>query len=283
VVWAGILLVPVFWLLDALVDVYVFGEGELFHHGLFELEPVELYMRLLISFLFIGFGLYAAFLLNRAERLESHLRESNEQLVLLKELLEQQVLTDPLTNTFNRRKFHDSLATAISNAERHSHQFALLMIDIDRFKHINDTFGHQAGDEALREISKLIHISVRNTDLLFRVGGEEFSLLAMVSEKDDVWLLAEKLRQAVASHSFDGIGKITVSIGIAYFREGDTQESIYLRADEAMYQAKRSGRNCVVSSPGDISETPGKRDGWQTGKHADSFDEFATGDTSRTE
>jgi len=217
VAWAGVLLVPAFWLLDAVIDVYLFGEGESFHHALFGLEPVELYMRLLISVLFIGFGLYAAFLLNRAERLENHLRESNKHLVLLKELLAQQVVIDPLTNIFNRRKFHDSLATAISNAGRYAHQFALLMIDIDHFKHINDTFGHQAGDEVLRDISKLIHASVRNADMLFRVGGEEFSLLAMVSEKDDVWLLAEKLRQIVASHSFDRIGKITISIGIAYF------------------------------------------------------------------
>jgi len=275
--------VPAFWLLDAMIDVYLFGESESFHHSLFGLEPMELYMRLLISVLFIGFGLYAAFLLNRAERLENHLRESNRQLVLLKELLEQQVAIDPLTNIFNRRKFHDSLATAISNAGRYFHQFALLMIDIDHFKHINDTFGHQAGDEVLRDISKLIHASVRNADMLFRVGGEEFTLLAMVSEKDDVWLLAEKLRQIVASHSFDRIGKITVSIGIAYFREGDTQESIYSRADEAMYQAKRGGRNCVVSSPRDIPETPGSRDGRQTGQHVNSFDELAAGNTSRAE
>jgi diguanylate cyclase (GGDEF)-like protein len=253
VAWGGLLLVPLFWLADTLIDMYLFGESEnqAFHHGLFDLEPVELYMRILVSVLFVVFGFYAAFLLDRAERAKSELRDRNAQLLELKEELERLAGADPLTGIFNRRKFHEILSMAISNAERHDHHFALLMIDIDHFKKINDTFGHQAGDEVLRIVCGLIETSIRNADQLFRVGGEEFCLLATVAGKEDMRILAEKLRQVVTSHAFAEINKVTISIGIAHFREGDTQESIYARADEAMYEAKRMGRDCIVSS-----ETP---------------------------
>ena len=247
VAWAGVLLVPIFWLLYALVDVYLFGLGELFHHGLFELDPMELYMRILVSVMFVAFGIYAAFMLDRAERMERELRRSNDELVALKAELENLVVVDPLTGTFNRRKFHQVLDRAISNAVRHDHRFALLMIDVDHFKHINDTFGHQVGDEVLRNVCDRINGAVRNSDQLFRVGGEEFCLLANVAGGEDIGPLAEKLRRVVADQPFPVVGHITASIGIANFREGDTQEGIYARADEAMYAAKRKGRNCVMA------------------------------------
>lgn len=255
VAWSGVLLVPLFWLADAWIDVYLLGEGNTFHHGLIDLTPTELYMRILVSALFVVFGFYAAFLLDRAERVKRELRDSNAQLLELKEELERLASADPLTGIFNRRKFHEILSMAISNAERHDHRFALLMIDIDHFKKINDTFGHQAGDGVLRVVCELIEASVRNADQLFRVGGEEFCLLATVVNKEDVHILAEKLRQMVASHTFAEINKVTISIGIAHFREGDTQESIYARADEAMYEAKRMGRNCIASSEASIQRT----------------------------
>jgi diguanylate cyclase (GGDEF)-like protein len=248
VAWAGVLLVPLFWLLDGAIDVYLFGLGEAFHHGLFEMEPVELYMRLLVSVLFVLFGLYAAILLDRAERAGHALRESNAELESLKSELEHLVEADPLTGTYNRRKFHDVLDRAVANAERHDHRFALLMIDVDHFKLINDTHGHQIGDEVLRGVCERISGAVRSADQLFRVGGEEFCLLANVAGGEDIGPLAEKLRKVVAERPFPVVGNITASIGIAHFREGDTQESIYARADEAMYEAKRRGRNCVVSS-----------------------------------
>lgn len=248
VAWSGVLMVPLFWLLDAIIDVYLFGLGEAFHHGLFEMEPVELYMRVLVSVLFIVFGLYAAIMLDRAERAGHALRESNAQLERLKSELEHLVVADPLTGTFNRRKFHDVLDRAVANATRHDHRFALLMIDIDHFKHINDTHGHQVGDQVLRGFCERINGAVRSADQLFRVGGEEFCLLATVAVDEDIGPLAEKLRMVVADRPFPVVGKITTSIGIARFREGDTQESIYARADDAMYEAKRKGRNCVVSS-----------------------------------
>lgn len=248
VAWTGVLLVPVFWLLDAVIDVYLFGLGEMLHHGLFELEPVELYMRILVSVMFVAFGIYAAFMLDRAERMERELRDRNDELVLLKAELESLVVVDPLTSTFNRRKFHQVLDRAIANAMRHDHRFALLMIDVDHFKRINDTFGHQVGDEVLRNVCERINGAVRSADQLFRVGGEEFCLLANVAGDEDIGPLAEKLRRVVMDQPFPVVGHISASIGIANFRDGDTQESIFSRADEAMYAAKRKGRNCVMAS-----------------------------------
>lgn len=246
VAWSGVLLVPLFWLADAFLDVYVFNLGDEFHHGIFELEPVEIYMRVLVSVLFVAFGLYAAFLLNRAEQVERELRSSNDQLLQLKLELERLAGADPLTGAFNRRTFHEVLNKAISNAERHDHHFALLMIDVDHFKQVNDTFGHQAGDDVLRVLCDLITASVRSSDQLFRVGGEEFCLLVTLTDEGEALKLAEKLHRVVRAHRFDRVGEITVSIGIAHFREGDAHESIYARADEAMYEAKRRGRNCIV-------------------------------------
>jgi diguanylate cyclase (GGDEF)-like protein len=244
--WSGVLLVPIFWLADAFLDVYLFNQGDELHHGLFDLEPVELYMRILISVMFIAFGLYAAFLLNRSEKVERELRSSNDQLLQLKSELERLAGADPLTGAFNRRTFHELLNKTISNAERHDHHFALLMIDVDHFKMVNDTFGHQAGDDVLRVLCDLIGASVRSSDHLFRVGGEEFCLLVTLTDEGEAQKLAEKLHRVVRTHHFYRVGEITVSIGITHFREGDSLESIYARADDAMYEAKRRGRNCIV-------------------------------------
>ncbi|MFA5825241.1 MAG: GGDEF domain-containing protein, partial [Gallionellaceae bacterium] len=98
---------------------------------------------------------------------------------------------------------------------------------------------------ALRAICDLIGASLRSEDLLFRLGGEEFCLLANVSDAEHAGALAEKVRQVVESHTFPEVGRVTVSIGVANFMEGDTQDSIYARADAALYEAKHQGRNCV--------------------------------------
>lgn len=260
--WIGLLLAPAFLVIDSAVDFLLFNEdGSAFHDVLFHPEPVELYMRLAFLFLFVAFGIYAALLLDRAERVECELRAANDRLLRLQDELEKISLVDPLTGTLNRRKFHEELEMSIANALRHHHLFALLMLDIDHFKRINDKFGHLTGDEVLREICGLITSSIRGSDQFFRVGGEEFCLLTAVGRAEDVHPLAEKIRKVVESHDFPGIGRVTISIGIAYFREYDTQESIYARADAALYGAKRQGRNCVASATEaswDIAiETPG--------------------------
>lgn len=244
--WSGLALVPCMWLVDSIVDFYVFGESESLYAAFFQPDPVELWMRTMASLMFISFGIYAAFLLDRAEGVEKELRASNAELELLKSDFERLAEVDPLTGVYNRRKFHDSLGRALAAASRHQHVFALLMIDIDHFKDINDRFGHQVGDEVLRILCNLIDSTIRSTDQLFRVGGEEFCLIAAVQDGEQSGALAEKVRQVVESNTFPEVGKVTISIGIAHFKEGDTQHNIYSRADEALYQAKHRGRNCVM-------------------------------------
>jgi len=122
------------------------------------------------------------------------------------------------------------------------------MINVDHFKSVNDRFGHRGGDSVLCALCELIDSLIRRTDQLFRVGGEEFCLISTMIEQEYVNALAEKLREAIASHEFVGVGKVTVSIGIACFNDNDTHQSIYSRADAALYSAKNNGRNCTVLS-----------------------------------
>jgi diguanylate cyclase (GGDEF)-like protein len=246
--WGGLLLVPLVWLADAGVDFYFFRDADSFADSLFHPGSNELWMRTMASCMFIVFGIYAAFLLDRAERVERKLRASNWELEKLKTELERLVVVDPLTGVFNRRKFHETLGMSIAAAMRHQHLFALLMLDIDNFKLINDRYGHQAGDEVLRVVCGLVGSSVRSVDQIFRVGGEEFCLVATAMDAEQAGALAEKIRQVVESHVFPEVGRVTISIGIATFKEGDTQQNIFARADSAMYQAKNRGRNCVMCS-----------------------------------
>lgn len=246
--WAGICLAPLVWLADAGLDYFIFGISDSFHNALLYPGPTDLWMRSMASCMFIIFGIYAAFLLDRAERVERKLRASNLELEQLKIELERLVVVDPLTGVFNRRKFHETLGMSITSAIRHQHLFALLMFDIDNFKQINDRFGHQAGDDVLRIVCELVGSSIRSADQMFRVGGEEFCLVATAMDLEQARTLAEKIRQVVESYPFPDVGRVTISIGIAYFREGDTQQNIYVRADNAMYQAKHRGRNCVICS-----------------------------------
>lgn len=242
----GVLLAPVVWCADTMVDYFIFGAGESFLESLLHPTPVEMWVRLMAGLMFIVFGTYAAFLLDRAERTERELRSSNAQLEELRVELERLVVVDPLTGVFNRRKFHESLGQAIVTAMRHQHWFALLMLDIDNFKQINDRYGHQVGDAVLRIVCELVDSSIRTSDQMFRVGGEEFCIVAVAQDVENARVLAEKVRQVVEGHDFPEVGRVTISVGIAWFREGDNQQNIYARADSALYRAKRQGRNCVV-------------------------------------
>ncbi len=242
----GVLLAPAVWLADGLVDHYFFSTGETLLESLFSPSPMDIWVRGMAGLMFIVFGTYAAFLLDRGERTEQELRRSNEQLEQLRVELERLVVVDPLTGAFNRRKFHESLGLAIAAAMRHQHMFALLMLDIDNFKQINDRHGHQTGDTVLRGVCDLVDSTIRSSDQLFRVGGEEFCIVAVALEVESARVLAEKIRAVVESHRFDAVGNVTISIGIAWFKDGDNQQNIYARADDALYRAKRQGRNCVV-------------------------------------
>ncbi|VXD04609.1 Diguanylate cyclase (GGDEF) domain-containing protein [Pseudomonas sp. 8Z] len=154
--------------------------------------------------------------------------------------LHQDVQTDPMTALYNRR----GLEQALTLWETEERPFALLMLDIDHFKRINDTFGHDAGDRVLIWLASLMRDNSRSGDLLCRMGGEEFAMLLPNASVETAQQVAERLREQVANTPIEGIGTITLSIGIALWPEhGNSFKQLFKLADEQLYQAKSSGRN----------------------------------------
>ena len=162
------------------------------------------------------------------------------------EALQHLASTDPLTGIANRRGGEKHITNEISRAKREKRPLSCILIDIDRFKAVNDTFGHQAGDQLLRDISALIRRTVRAYDILVRWGGEEFLLVLPGVGLDLARVLAGRLRAAVEALDTHGIGPVTVSAGAAEFENDYDFASTLRTADRRLYQAKASGRNTVV-------------------------------------
>ncbi|MDW8136585.1 MAG: GGDEF domain-containing protein [Thermodesulfobacterium sp.] len=155
--------------------------------------------------------------------------------------------TDPLTGILNRRAFLKILKREISLAKRHNLPLSLVMIDIDYFKKINDTYGHETGDYVLKSITKVIKKSIRQEDLFARLGGEEFVLLLPHTNMEAAYKMSERLRQTIEKRQFKRIReKITASFGITEFSPLDNFRLFLKRADEALYEAKKRGRNCCI-------------------------------------
>lgn len=161
----------------------------------------------------------------------------------LEEELRQLAATDPLTGAFNRRYFLNSICKEITRTQRYERPLALLMIDIDHFKQINDTLGHERGDEALKELSTRVRQRLRQTDVFARWGGEEFLILAVETTLQQAITLAETLLTALRDDSCVGIGPITASFGVTCYHPGETLDDWLKRVDNLMYQAKSEGRN----------------------------------------
>jgi len=161
--------------------------------------------------------------------------------------LEELSITDQLTSLYNRRKIDKILHSEIEQAKRYHHSFSLILIDIDYFKKVNDTYGHQTGDDVLQDISLLFLSHIRKSDLVGRWGGEEFLIISLEKDSEKVFQFAEKLRLLIESHSFKKTGQLTCSFGIAHFQQEDTLESLLERTDNALYGAKAAGRNCVIA------------------------------------
>jgi diguanylate cyclase (GGDEF)-like protein len=170
--------------------------------------------------------------------------------VRLHRLVARQASTDGLTELANRREFEESLANEISRAERFGGNLALILADLDNFKQVNDRFGHQAGDEVLRSFADILRETVRDIDVAARYGGEEFAILLPQTDIGGAEALAERLREAVESRpmaeALDSPVTVTSSFGVASFPEAGTGPSLFAAADEALYRAKRAGKNCVV-------------------------------------
>lgn len=158
----------------------------------------------------------------------------------------QSALRDPLTDTGNRIAMDQTLLREIEVSRRHLHPLSLLMLDIDHFKQINDSHGHSVGDEVLKAVAALIKQQLRNVDMVFRFGGEEFLIVLSNTNREAAALVGERLRLAVQTEEFVAEGRsieLTVSLGCSTLLPGESAESLLRRADNALYVAKREGRN----------------------------------------
>ncbi len=263
----GLGAVALFWALDILFENLFLFPDKTYLELLRNPEPAKLWVRLLASVVILLLVIQNTILLRHRENAEiklSHssflleersieLSQKNENLrheITLRKAIEKELqnlaVTDQLTGIFNRRKFDEMLTLEIRQESRYPRGLALLMLDIDHFKEVNDHQGHSVGDEVLKELSRLIGNTKRQADDFFRVGGEEFCLITFSTDDGRLETTAEKLRQAVADYPFAKAGHLTISIGAAHFKPGDNYDSLFKRADDALYQAKRTGRNKVI-------------------------------------
>lgn len=173
--------------------------------------------------------------------------------VQLHHALLQESIRDPLTGLFNRRFMEEALSKELKRAHRNVGQLAVVMLDLDHFKNINDTFGHDTGDEALRQFSALLQVKVRESDIVCRYGGEEFTLILPNAHLSDALHRMEQLRKDIKQleirHQGKSLPQFTASFGIAIYPEhGSTGEALLKAADEALYRAKQSGRDRVLTA-----------------------------------
>ena len=190
----------------------------------------------------------------QAEKLSEELKEANDKLSEANLQLKDTSVRDYLTGLYNRRYLFDFLDNEANRAQRYGVHFSIMIFDIDFFKKVNDTYGHQSGDLVLKAISEKTALMKRSTDLLARYGGEEFVVVMPQTESRGAMTIAERLRKAVEGMNIPVDGqtvKITISAGVATYvpqSEKFTIEEFIDKADKALYDAKNSGRNKVLSA-----------------------------------
>jgi two-component system, cell cycle response regulator len=204
---------------------------------------------LLATALFFGvFFIYP--LLRTQVREEGKLRAMTESLSARSETLQQAALTDPLTGMQNRRYFDDALKEYIGEFRRIGKPLGLMILDLDHFKQVNDTHGHDVGDEVLKAVGNCLKDMTRYHDVVARLGGEEFAVVAPNLDIDMLAKLAERIRKAIAATTVVAGTvklKVTTSVGLAVWDGRETSDEFYRRADKQLYQAKRLGRNRVCA------------------------------------
>lgn len=182
--------------------------------------------------------------------LVAKLNEKEAKLQKTVQRLDQLAGTDSLTSAGNRRQFDEMVERELDRSRRFGHPISLMLLDLDLFKMINDTHGHVQGDRVLQHVAECIRNVLRKSDSLSRWGGEEFVILMPDTELSSAAILAERVRASIASHSIEGLGSVTASIGVAELMESESREQWVARVDAAMYRAKDGGRNRVeVDSP----------------------------------
>jgi len=173
----------------------------------------------------------------------TRLEQTNKELLNKVDEVTTLAITDTLTQIYNRKHFNLSLAEEIRRVKRYGDTLSMLMFDIDHYKRINDTYGHQIGDQVMIEIVNIVSQNIRDSDLFSRWGGDEFMILLPHQTLLEGKHIAEKLCRSISTHQFNDITGATISCGISEFRKDDTDESLLLRVDHNLYQAKQAGRN----------------------------------------
>jgi len=253
----GFLLGMCVWLVDALVDIYVLGEEQsLFENIFYPEESTEIWMRSLVLIIFVIMGFLARHILLKHIKLDKLLLEYQRELELnvserTRELLdktlelEQYANYDMLTSLYNRRKFSEILEYELDRFSRYNKPFCLINIDIDFFKKVNDTYGHDVGDKVIKEFCHVLKSNIRKVDTAGRWGGEEFLLLIIEVDEKIALTIADNVLQAIHNIYLEPVGKVTASIGVTVVKIGDYSESIVTRSDQALYKAKNNGRDRI--------------------------------------
>lgn len=189
--------------------------------------------------------IYAAL---RMKALQDELRQKNKELSELLAKMEAMAITDPLTGLYNRRQFDTVLEAEWKKYQRYNHPISCLLVDIDFFKAVNDTYGHKTGDLVLIEIGNILKKSIRDVDTVARWGGEEFIAMLPHTDKGQSLIVAQRMLEKVSVHEFEQFPdkRITVSIGLSCSSPSvNTKERLVEEADSALYEAKKNGRNRI--------------------------------------
>jgi two-component system, cell cycle response regulator len=184
-------------------------------------------------------------------RKEDSLQTLTESLSARSVTLEHEALTDGLTGMHNRRYFDDAMAEYLDQFRKIDKPIGLMILDLDHFKKVNDTYGHDVGDEVLRQIARCLQEFTRYHDVVARLGGEEFAVVAPNMSRESLFKLADRIRHAISSLNIKSGNvtlRVTMSIGLAIWDHKETAEELYKRADMQLYQAKRTGRNRVCAA-----------------------------------
>jgi len=169
------------------------------------------------------------------------LEEQNSELKRLNKELQELSVLDTLTGLYNRRKFNEIILSEMNRYERTKQSFGIMLLDIDFFKKVNDTYGHLVGDEVLIKIATLLKTSIRKIDKVFRWGGEEFLIICPQTNLKGILHLAESIKNIVKEYEFDIVKRLTISLGVSIAQEDDTLDSILNRVDKYLYKAKELG------------------------------------------
>ncbi len=208
-----------------------------------KMDYILLIKIILVSILIFGVLVYW----NRNVTYQNKLLEDKQKEIEEKnKLLNKLANTDSLTQLYNRGKIEQLLEEKILNSLKGDEIFSICLLDVDFFKKINDTYGHQVGDKVLVELAKLLNTHTRKSDYIGRWGGEEFLIIFPEATQKELPAIVENLRIKIKEFSFEELGNITVSIGSTTYKKDDTIRSIIKRVDEALYDAKDNGRDCVI-------------------------------------